>query len=250
MTTAIKKQLKYLKEQLAASEETAKAVKAAAHPQIEEIKELAAPKEEPGRTLPCKDCSGSFFFSDSEARYYQKWEMNEPLRCGECRVAKKAKMPQPLEIQCNDCGDLFIHSVAAQKHYEASGFDLPIRCVPCREQKKAGKVPQQISCQDCKSNFSFSVAKQLDFKKKGWAAPKRCSGCSKAKKMKAKEPQKNEISDAAKDQAAELAALDASEASDAAKKASNIGNVADLLDAALASVGLPTGVVIRPGASV
>jgi hypothetical protein len=329
-TAAVKKQVKALQEQVDAASAAAASVVAEQErvAEVQAIKEAkkyggaivaagegaeaAADAPEPGRTLPCKDCTGSFFFSDSEAAYYAKWEMLDPVRCAPCRAAKKAAQPQPLEIECNDCGDHFLHSVGAQKHYEMSGFDAPIRCTECRAHKKANKVPvnpplthikcgdcsknfefvksqrvhfeaqgwapptrclpcrtakktaprpqqaaQSINCGDCKKDFSFPVGSQKHFKAQGWAAPTRCGDCRQAKKakvaaeVKPKSKAKEEMSETAKDQAAELAALDAAEASAAAKTATNIGNVADLLDAALASVGLPTDVIFRPnGASV
>jgi hypothetical protein len=328
-TAAVKKQIKALQDQVDAINAAAASV-VAEQERIAEVQatkeakkyggaaagaEVAADAPEPGRTLSCKNCPSTFFFSDSEAAYYAKWEMVDPVRCAPCRAAKKAAQPQPLEIECNDCGDHFLHSVGAQKHYEMSGFDAPIRCTECRAHKKANKVPvnpplthikcgdcsknfeflksqrvhfeaqgwapptrclpcrtakktapksqaaQIIGCGDCKKDFSFPVASQKHFKAQGWAAPTRCGDCRQAKKakiaaeVKAKPKAKEEMSETAKDQAAELAALDAAEAMDAskassaAKMASNIGNVADLLDAALASVGLPTGIVLRPSDS-
>ena len=332
-TAAVKKQIKALQDQVDAATAAAASViaekervaevqaikEAKKYGGIVAVAEAAADAPEPGRTLSCKNCPGTIFFSDSEAAYYAKWEMVDPVRCAPCRAAKKAAQPQPLELECNDCGDQFIHSVGAQKHYEMSGFDAPIRCTECRAQKKvnkANKVPvkqpqthikcgdctkffefaksqrvhfeaqgwapptrclpcrtakknappktqaaQSIGCGDCKKDFSFPVGSQKHFKAQGWAAPTRCGDCRQAKKAKVaaeakvKPKAKEVISDVAKDQAAELAALDASEAmdaskaSDAAKMATNIGNVADLLDAALASVGLPTGIVLRPSHS-
>jgi len=328
-TAAVKKQIKALQDQVDAASAAAASV-VAEQERVAEVQatkqakkyggaaaagagaEAAADAPEPGRTLPCKDCTGSFFFSDSVAAYYAKWEMVDPVRCAPCRAAKKAAQPQPLELECNDCGDHFLHSVAAQKHYEMSGYDAPIRCLPCREHKKANKAPvnppqthikcgdctkffeftksqrvhfeaqgwapptrclpcrtakkaaprpqqaaQSINCGDCKKDFSFPVGSQKHFKAQGWAAPTRCGDCRLAKKAKvaAEVKAKEEMSETAKDQAAELAALDAAEAMDAskassaAKMASNIGNVGDLLDAALVAVGLPTGIVLRPSDS-
>ena len=154
-TAAVKKQVKALQEQVDAINAAAASVVA----EQERVAEVQATKEakkyggaaadadaaaeapEPGRTLSCKNCPGTFFFSDSEAAYYAKWEMVDPVRCAPCRAAKKAAQPQPLEIECHDCGDHFLHSVGAQKHYEMSGFDAPIRCTECRAHKKANKAP-------------------------------------------------------------------------------------------------------------
>jgi len=243
-TPAIKKKLKSLNQQLIASEAAVAMAKAAGEPEEVKVKE---PIPETGLTLSCKNCPATFFFSDSEAAYYTKWEMVQPVRCSGCRAAKKATQRQPIVLECHDCRSHFVHSIAAQRHYEMSGFDMPVRCSECRAQKKAmkagGPIPIQINCNNCKNDFEYSVASQKHFKIQGWSAPIRCVDCRKIKKVQIKS-QPNQVSDAANDQAAELAALDAA----------STGNLADLLDAALASVGLPTGVVIRPsnsdGASV
>ena len=43
-------------------------------------------------TLVCKDCGAEFTFTAGEQEFYQKQGFeNEPVRCKECRMAKKAR---------------------------------------------------------------------------------------------------------------------------------------------------------------
>ncbi len=43
------------------------------------------------KTIKCKDCGKEFTFTAGEQEFYaQKGLTNEPVRCKECRVAKKA----------------------------------------------------------------------------------------------------------------------------------------------------------------
>ena len=44
------------------------------------------------RTLVCKDCSQEFVFTAGEQEFYkEKGFENEPVRCPDCRRAKKAQ---------------------------------------------------------------------------------------------------------------------------------------------------------------
>jgi len=47
-------------------------------------------KAMPDKTLVCKDCSQEFTFTEGEQEFYkEKGLTNEPLRCPDCRKAKK-----------------------------------------------------------------------------------------------------------------------------------------------------------------
>lgn len=42
------------------------------------------------KTLICKECGKEFIFTEGEQQFYQeKGFTNEPVRCKECRIAKK-----------------------------------------------------------------------------------------------------------------------------------------------------------------
>lgn len=44
------------------------------------------------KTIVCKDCGKEFVFTEAEQAFYkEKGFDNEPVRCPECRKAKKAK---------------------------------------------------------------------------------------------------------------------------------------------------------------
>ncbi|MFB0918545.1 MAG: zinc-ribbon domain-containing protein [Clostridiaceae bacterium] len=44
------------------------------------------------KTIVCKDCSSEFVFTVGEQEFYkEKGFENEPVRCPECRRAKKAQ---------------------------------------------------------------------------------------------------------------------------------------------------------------
>lgn len=43
------------------------------------------------RTIVCKDCGAEFVFTEGEQAFYaEKGFTNDPVRCPECRKAKKA----------------------------------------------------------------------------------------------------------------------------------------------------------------
>lgn len=44
------------------------------------------------KTLVCKDCGNDFIFTEGEQQFYaEKGFENEPVRCKECRIARKAQ---------------------------------------------------------------------------------------------------------------------------------------------------------------
>lgn len=65
------------------------------------------------QTLQCKDCGKDFVWTASEQEFYQqKGFHNAPVRCPDCRQAKKARMGdnrgggsrESFEITCSNCG--------------------------------------------------------------------------------------------------------------------------------------------------
>lgn len=60
------------------------------------------------KTLICKDCGQEFVFTAGEQEFYaEKGFENEPLRCKECRIARKNAIKENKEYHiavCADCG--------------------------------------------------------------------------------------------------------------------------------------------------
>lgn len=60
------------------------------------------------KTLTCKDCGKEFVFTAGEQEFYaEKGFVNEPLRCKECRDARKAAARSEREWHtavCAKCG--------------------------------------------------------------------------------------------------------------------------------------------------
>ncbi len=68
------------------------------------------------QTLTCKDCGNPFTWTASEQEFYQqKGFQNAPVRCPQCRAAKKQRMDrggaggnggprEMFEITCAQCG--------------------------------------------------------------------------------------------------------------------------------------------------
>jgi len=47
------------------------------------------------KTITCKDCGAEFVFTVAEQEFYkEKGFENEPVRCKECRMAKKSRNNQ------------------------------------------------------------------------------------------------------------------------------------------------------------
>lgn len=46
------------------------------------------------KTIICKDCGKEFTFTVREQEFYASKNFVEPVRCKECRIAKKAKQQE------------------------------------------------------------------------------------------------------------------------------------------------------------
>ncbi|MGH7245596.1 MAG: zinc-ribbon domain containing protein [Candidatus Levyibacteriota bacterium] len=95
------------------------------------------------QTLTCKDCGKPFVWTASEQQFYQeKGFQNAPVRCPDCRAAKKARMGDSrgghsggqrvsFEITCSNCG------AKDTVPFEPKG-DRPVLCRNCfRQQRQA-----------------------------------------------------------------------------------------------------------------
>ena len=91
------------------------------------------------QTLSCKDCGKEFTWTASEQEFYDKKGFhNAPVRCPDCRQAKKARMGDSgqhkmYEITCAECGK------TDQVPFQPRG-DRPVLCKDCfRKQKDQGR---------------------------------------------------------------------------------------------------------------
>ena len=80
------------------------------------------------KTLVCKDCGKEFVFTAGEQEFYaEKGFTNEPLRCKDCRAAKKNATRgerQMYEAVCAACGK------TCQVPFQPRG-DRPVYCSDC-----------------------------------------------------------------------------------------------------------------------
>lgn len=84
------------------------------------------------KILTCRDCGAEFTFSVSEQEFYaEKGFQNDPVRCPDCRRAKKAQSQggygrerQMYDVVCSSCGK------PAQVPFKPSN-DKPVYCREC-----------------------------------------------------------------------------------------------------------------------
>jgi hypothetical protein len=146
----------------------------------------------PDTFIECRDCTEEFVFSgDDQDRFVQNgW--NPPIRCAECRQARKEQREQgggseerapkfsAITISCKDCNGGFEFTVAMQKRFAKMDFAAPVRCDDCRQKKKdAAPKATLINCKQCQCDFTFSVGAQKHFAEMKWSAPTRCGACRK-----------------------------------------------------------------------
>ena len=79
------------------------------------------------KTLVCKDCGNEFTFTVGEQEFYQeKGFENEPMRCHDCRQARKNNRApkQMYEAVCSKCG------AETQLPFKPNG-ERPVYCSEC-----------------------------------------------------------------------------------------------------------------------
>ncbi|HEX8965592.1 MAG TPA: zinc-ribbon domain containing protein [Patescibacteria group bacterium] len=96
------------------------------------------------QTLTCRDCGKPFVWTASEQEFYaSKGFQNAPVRCAECRAAKKSRMGdshgrgggfgggqrQSFEITCSNCGK------KDTVPFQPKG-DRPVLCRDCFRAKR------------------------------------------------------------------------------------------------------------------
>ncbi|MDD5924117.1 MAG: zinc-ribbon domain containing protein [Clostridia bacterium] len=87
------------------------------------------------KTLVCKDCGNEFVFTAGEQEFYaEKGFTNEPLRCKECRDARKKSRPtrEYFTTTCAECGK---EAVVPFKPRD----DRPVLCSECYAAKSASE---------------------------------------------------------------------------------------------------------------
>ncbi len=126
--------------------------------------------------ISCVDCSNCFNFKGKDQVFYAKNSWTPPVRCADCREARKNAKPSGKNILCVGCKTDFFFSDAKSRVFEENGWTEPKRCHECAKERKA-MAPLLINCGDCSKDFSVSVAAQKHIKDNGWSDPKRCKPC-------------------------------------------------------------------------
>lgn len=85
------------------------------------------------KTLVCKDCGKEFVFTAGEQEFFaEKGFENEPVRCPDCRHAKKQRVQnqrEMFEIVCAACGK--VDKVPCEPRH-----DRPVYCRDCFNKNK------------------------------------------------------------------------------------------------------------------
>jgi CxxC-x17-CxxC domain-containing protein len=98
------------------------------------------------KTITCRDCGGDFVFSEGEQAFYASHGlMNEPVRCPQCRTARKSQRGgaetlgfpratrEMFPAVCADCG------TDTQVPFEPRD-DRPVYCSTCFDRVRAARV--------------------------------------------------------------------------------------------------------------
>ena len=91
------------------------------------------------KTIVCKDCGREFVFSASEQEFFaEKGFTNEPVRCRDCRNARKAQrgeqtapVRERFDVVCDGCGK------ECQVPFQPRA-DRPVYCDECFRNNRRG----------------------------------------------------------------------------------------------------------------
>ena len=53
-------------------------------------------------TISCRDCNNDFQFTEGEQEHFAKLNFSNPIRCKDCRNAKKSRHEAPRSMREND----------------------------------------------------------------------------------------------------------------------------------------------------
>jgi len=88
------------------------------------------------RTLQCVECPEMFDFSVGAQIHFVALDLEDPVLCRPCRVAKRKVIP-PEMITCKECDKEFKFAHGEQMFFKEHGWQEPRRCIPCRKEHKA-----------------------------------------------------------------------------------------------------------------
>ena len=93
------------------------------------------------KTLTCRDCGGSFLFTEGEQGFYlEKGLLNDPQRCPGCRAARRSRRdpaaagPRVMTpVVCGGCGAITAVPFVPR-------LDRPVYCGDCFESVRAATL--------------------------------------------------------------------------------------------------------------
>ena len=109
------------------------------------------------QTLTCRDCGNQFVWTADEQAFYQsKGFENAPVRCPDCRAAKRKRFDrgprQMYTITCANCGK------EDQVPFQPKG-DRPVLCSDCfRKQRDEGQAPEAQTDQSAEQEMPMEQA--------------------------------------------------------------------------------------------
>ncbi len=90
------------------------------------------------KNLVCRDCQKTFVFSAGEQEFFSaKGLVNEPKRCGNCRILMRVQRSgedpkQTAEVNCAECG------LPTRVPFQPKGY-RPVYCSACFRLKKVAE---------------------------------------------------------------------------------------------------------------
>lgn len=88
--------------------------------------------------LQCRDCGGSFTFTDGEQEFYASKNLSAPQRCKNCRSARKAERTANREMHDAVCAQCGAQCQVPFKPRPAEEGGRPVLCKNCFMASKQG----------------------------------------------------------------------------------------------------------------
>ena len=114
------------------------------------------------KTLTCRDCGTTFTFTEGEQDFYAQKGYSEPMRCPDCRAAKKAARSGGYSDSYGGGGGSYNSGYSGGGSYSSGGYSRPERtmtqvvCANCGKETQVPFVPRgdkPVYCYDCYSQM-------------------------------------------------------------------------------------------------
>jgi CxxC-x17-CxxC domain-containing protein len=104
------------------------------------------------KVLTCRDCGNTFTFTEGEQAFYQQKGFSEPIRCPDCRAAKRANRSGGGYTDTYGSGSGYSSGYSSGGYGRSERVSTQVVCDNCGKETHVPFVPRgdrPVYCSDC-----------------------------------------------------------------------------------------------------